>query len=284
MPVRRRVPVHHSLGTLRLRVVPVQVRAPAAPSYHGPMRVLTIVAPVFGTNCYVVSHGPSGPCVVVDPGGGVVPALVAALGERGLQPVALVATHGHVDHTWSAAEVGERYGVPLLVHADDAYRLADPFGTLERGGAARGPLAQALAASGCDPASYRAPRDVRPFVGARSELELAGVPALVAWHAPGHTQGATVLVTPEVPDDESSLPDGGRALAADATATAFTGDVLFAGTIGRTDLPGGDGATMRRSLATLVDGLAPGSLLLPGHGPASRLDHETVRNPYLPRR
>ena len=250
------------------------------------MHVETIVAPVFGTNSYLVSATGSGPCLIIDAGGGVVPALTERVGRAGLEPVALLATHGHVDHTWSAAELCDLYDVPLLIHADDAFRLADPFGTIEdRGpGSASGPLAQALAAGGCDPAAYLAPARVQPFVGSRTELDLPGVPALTAWHAPGHTQGATVYVAVEAPDASSLLPDRGDAYVEGADATAFTGDVLFAGTIGRTDLPGGDLATMRRSLAGLLDGLPPRALLLPGHGPASRLDAETFRNPYLSRR
>lgn len=250
------------------------------------MHVETIVAPVFGTNCYVVSHEGSGPCVIIDPGGGVLPVLTARVARSGLVPVAVLATHGHVDHTWSAADVCEFYSVPLRIHADDSFRLSDPFGTLERGaqGVASGPLAQALAVGGCDPADYRAPDRVQVFVGPRAELGLEGVPALTAWHSPGHTQGATVFVAHDVPDDASRLPDGGAAQVGGADATAFTGDVLFAGTIGRTDLPGGDMAAMERSLAGLVEGLSVRTLVLPGHGPASRLDAETARNPFLARR
>lgn len=250
------------------------------------MHVETIVAPVFGTNCYVVSSDGTGPCVIIDPGGGVVPALTAHVSRSGLAPVAVLATHGHVDHTWSAAELCERYDVPLMIHADDGFRLSDPFGTLERGGhgVASGPLAQALAAGGCDAADYRAPERVQVFVGPRADLTFDGVPALTAWHSPGHTQGATVFVARDVPDGASRLPGGGAALVVGADATAFTGDVLFAGTIGRTDLPGGDMATMERSLGSLVEGLAARTLVLPGHGPASRLDIETARNPFLARR
>ena len=140
------------------------------------MHVETIVAPVFGTNSYLVSATGSGPCLIIDAGGGVVPALTERVGRAGLEPVALLATHGHVDHTWSAAELCDLYDVPLLIHADDAFRLADPFGTIEdRGpGSASGPLAQALAAGGCDPAAYLAPARVQPFVRWFSLLALVG--------------------------------------------------------------------------------------------------------------
>lgn len=251
------------------------------------MDIQTLVAPVFGTNCYVVSATGTGPCVVIDAGGGVLPALEALLERRGLEVRAVLATHGHVDHTWSAAAVSEKHRVDLWIHEADAYRLDDPFGTLEPSAATHhpsGPLGQALAAGGCAPAAYRAPARVRTFAGERAPVVLDGVPALVAAHAPGHTQGATLFLSDDVVGPGSVLPDAGGVLADGATGVAFTGDVLFAGSVGRTDLPGGDHATMVRTLAGTVTQLAPGTLVLPGHGPASRVDRELARNPYLARR
>ena len=91
--------------------------------------VEVVVAPVFGTNCAVVSAA-GGDCVVVDAGAGVADAVTATIERRGLVPRAVLATHGHVDHTWDAAVLCERLGVPLHVHAADVYRLADPFGSI----------------------------------------------------------------------------------------------------------------------------------------------------------
>src|SRR5690554_3431400 len=98
------------------------------------MDLQTLLAPVFGANCYVLSDQATGPCVIVDAGGGVADAVHRLVRERGLEPVAVLATHGHVDHTWSAAELGEHYDAPVWIHADDAYRLADPFGSLDGSG------------------------------------------------------------------------------------------------------------------------------------------------------
>jgi hydroxyacylglutathione hydrolase len=248
--------------------------------------VLTIISPVFGARCSVlVADG--GACVVIDPGALVADHVVTAVAERGMRPRAVLLTHGHVDHTWDAAEVAERLGVPVLLHARDAYRLADPFGTLGvLGGAAHdpsGPLAQSLALVGADPGAYRRPVDVRPFGTAPSapapgsgpvsdepgtpgrdpdvSLALDGI-TVVARHAPGHTEGATIY-----------LADG----------LAFTGDVLFAGTIGRTDLPGGDGATMARTLREVVAHLDPALQVVPGHGPTSDVATELATNPFLSR-
>lgn len=262
----------------------------------GVVHILTLTAPVFGTNCYLVSAAQSGPCVIVDPGGGVAGAVRRAVAQFGLQPVAILATHGHVDHTWSAADLGREFGVATHLHASDAYRLADPFGSLERAddggsglvrGLTSGPLGAALAASGCAPADYQEPERVEPFLadgGSETVLELAGL-SIRAVHAPGHTEGSTLYVFDSPPDSESVLPtDGARFLGDGSHATALTGDVLFAGTIGRTDLPGGDGQTMARTLSDVVGRLDPHTLVLPGHGPASRMREELMSNPFLTHR
>lgn len=258
------------------------------------MQILTVVAPVLGTNCYVVV-GDDGTCVVVDAGAGVADEVRTLVAGRGLRCAGLLATHGHVDHTWDAAELASGFGVALHLHAADAYRLDDPFGTLGLGAShdPGGPLAQALAASGADPGSYRRPERVELFGdatgdGSRSAdtvLELGGV-RLVARHAPGHTQGSTLYLLGEVPTSAAAGPaTADRDVSGDdrAELVALTGDVLFAGTIGRTDLPGGDGAVMATTLRHVVAALPPHTVVLPGHGPSSRVATELARNPYLAR-
>ncbi len=233
-----------------------------------PLSVRTVVAPVFGTNCYVLS-APGGACVIVDTGAGTAQDVVASVRALGLEAVAVLATHGHADHTWDAAAVCDELDVPLLIHEADAYRVTDPFGTLGLGasdGAASGPLAQALRGTGIDPRSYRTPRRVDTFTtrpGVVSDLGLDGL-GLRALHAPGHTEGSTFYL-----------------VELEAGPAALTGDVLFAGTIGRTDLPGGDGAVMTRTLRDVVPLLAPGARVLPGHGPATSLVAERRSNPFL---
>ncbi|RYV52851.1 MBL fold metallo-hydrolase [Pengzhenrongella frigida] len=271
------------------------------------MDVLTAVAPVFGTNCYIVVADDGVSCVVVDVGAGVESRVRAIVAERGLVPVAVLATHGHVDHTWGAAEVSAAFGVPLRLHAADAYRLADPFGTLGLGSAGHddaGPLAQALTAVGLPPGSYRTPARVETFGQVRSGagddqvpgrpgplegttldlggLLFAGAP-LAVLYAPGHTAGASLFLFDGVPAsaDGFSFVPGEESLLTGATRTALTGDVLFAGSIGRTDLPGGDNPSMGHTLGELVAAIDPATLLLPGHGPATRMDLELRRNPYL---
>ncbi|MGW6130606.1 MBL fold metallo-hydrolase [Cellulomonas sp. NPDC055163] len=267
------------------------------------MQILTVVAPVFGTNCYVVVAD-DGTCVVVDAGAGVAGPVRDAVAAHGLRCVAVLATHGHVDHTWDAAELSEAFAVPVHVHAADAYRLDDPFGTLGLGAShdPGGPLAQALAASGARPESYRRPTRVETFGGAAGKsgrsadvvLRLGGS-RIVARHAPGHTQGSTLYLlgaVPEAADGGPAAPGRGSAASAGAAEqrtgsgpelVALTGDVLFAGTIGRTDLPGGDAAVMAATLREVVAPLPPHTVVLPGHGPSSRVAAELAGNPYLAR-
>lgn len=236
------------------------------------MQVITVVSAVFGARCSVLVDD-AGSCVVIDAGAGVTDDVLALVEERQLRPAAVLATHGHVDHTWDAGRLSEALDVPVVLHAADVYRLADPFGTLGLLGSTgpahdpSGPLAQAIAATGIDPASFAAPRRVEPFgtlSDVRSEdavLELGGL-QLVARHAPGHTEGSTLYLLGPL---------------------AFTGDVLFAGSVGRTDLPGGDDATMQRTLREVVATLPPETVVVPGHGPTSDIATELVHNPYLAR-
>ncbi len=234
------------------------------------MELLEVTSPLLGARCTVVVAD-DGSCVVVDAGALVAATVLTAVEERGLRPQAVLATHGHADHTWDAAELARRLDVPVVVHAADAYRLQDPWGTLgalgRAVGYAEGPLAAELRRLGADPAAWVAPSTVR-LLGedgaAEDRLELGGL-TLHVRHAPGHTEGSVLYLL----EPEGDAP------------VALTGDVLFAGTIGRTDLPGGDPAAMARTLRDVVRALPPRTVLLPGHGPATDLATELARNPYL---
>jgi glyoxylase-like metal-dependent hydrolase (beta-lactamase superfamily II) len=239
------------------------------------VRIIGLTSPVFAAACYVVAAD-DGTCVVVDPGAGVADAVHGVVAEHGLRVAGVVATHGHADHVWDAGRVATAAGVPVRLHARDAHRLADPLGTLSAAGDAgpdalgvRDGLRAALRGADLD-ADDVVTGVVEPFGGgdaaprtADVELVLGGV-RLVARHAPGHTEGSTLY-----------LLDAGE------DRVAFTGDVLFAGTVGRTDLPGGDAAVMAATLREVVAALPPGTHVLPGHGPASRVDTELRTNPYL---
>ncbi|RPF20927.1 MBL fold metallo-hydrolase [Myceligenerans xiligouense] len=269
-------------------------------------QVDVVVAPVFGTNCCVVAAPGSGvrDCVVVDAGAGVADGVARVVEERRLRPRAVLATHGHADHTWDAAELCERYDVPMWMHAADVYRLDDPFGTLVSGAGAAAvssALGRELAALGFAPEAYRAPKPVEGFETRGGSADLTfGAVTLRAVHAPGHTQGSTLyLLDPPGSDGgaagrggtgEDARTGGRTTTGAEADAATpdsapsgivLTGDVLFAGSIGRTDLPGGDDATMRATLSDVVARLDPGLAVVPGHGPTTTVERELATNPYL---
>ncbi|WP_307816042.1 MBL fold metallo-hydrolase [Myceligenerans indicum] len=260
--------------------------------------VQVVVAPVFGTNCCVVtsrsSRDGSRDCVIVDAGAGVAAGVDRLVREQGLRPRAVLATHGHVDHTWDAAELCARYDVPLRLHAADVYRIGDPFGTLVADGGeavVSGALGRELSALGFDPAAYRAPVPVEGFETRDGWADLTfGTVSLRAVHAPGHTQGSTLYLLPGRDAPDGGVPDGDAPAAGARGGTtpddapsgvALTGDVLFAGSIGRTDLPGGDGLTMRATLRDVVARLDPGLAVVPGHGPTTTVARELETNPFL---
>ncbi len=213
------------------------------------MLIRTVVAPLLDTNCHLIEA--DGALWVVDPGAGAAEQVDTVVADRGLVPAGVLLTHGHLDHTWDASRVSDRYGVPVHVHADDAYRLADPVRSL-------GPVGAAIAAMAGSPDGPPCPTRLVTF-GAEGPV---GAP-VVTLHAPGHTEGSTVYL-----------------LDADDAAVALTGDVLFAGAIGRTDFPGSDPAAMTTSLRRLA-ALDPATRVLPGHGPATTIAAELARNPYL---
>lgn len=219
------------------------------------MLITGFPAAAFGTNCYVVAPGPGEQCVVVDPGIEVVDRLDELLAEHRLQPVAVLLTHGHLDHTYSVTPVCGARDIPAYLHPDDGPMLADPLGWL--GEETRAMFQGRL--------SWAEPSDVRPLTDG-ALLALAGL-ELTVDHAPGHTAGS---VTFRLPYGEHDVPE-----------VMLSGDLLFAGSIGRTDLPGGDPAVMERSLASKVLTLPDEVVVLPGHGPQTTIGQERATNPYL---
>jgi hydroxyacylglutathione hydrolase len=216
----------------------------------------TVEATVFGTNCYVVAPEAGEEGVVVDPGVDVADRLAEVLRRHRLKPAAVLLTHGHLDHTYSVTPVCGAHGVAATIHAADAHRLHDPLAGI---GA---PLRSALEAT-TGAVSWRDPDDV-VTVEDGAALRVAGLSIAVS-HAPGHTEGSVLF----------SVERAGEA------DLLLSGDVLFAGSIGRTDLPGGDHRAMLRSLLTRVLPLDDATDVLPGHGPATTIARERATNPYL---
>jgi glyoxylase-like metal-dependent hydrolase (beta-lactamase superfamily II) len=207
----------------------------------------------FAANCYLLATGPGQDCLIVDPGQDAEPGIEELTERYRLRPVAVLATHGHLDHIWSVAPVCGAQGIPAYIHPSDRALLTDPARGLGLGAAQQ--LFGGL--------TLTEPDEVRELTDGMT-LDLAGIELLVE-HAPGHTPGSVTFRLP---------------VAAEA-GTMFTGDLLFAGSIGRTDLPGGDYQTILASLARVCLPLADETAVLPGHGSATTIGAERASNPFL---
>ncbi len=219
-------------------------------------------ARAFGTNCYVIAPAPGEECLVVDPGIGVLDTLAEVLRQQRLRPAAVLLTHGHLDHVYSLTPVCGAHGVAAYIHAHDAYRLRDPLTSLDPNLLAM--LEQQFGAR----AQWSEPDDVRPLRDGQP-TSVAGLEVSVD-HAPGHTEGSVLF---RLPADEPDADAGAQ--------VCLSGDVLFAGSIGRTDLAGGDATAMQASLRTKVLPLRDDTVVLPGHGPATTIGRERASNPFL---
>jgi hydroxyacylglutathione hydrolase len=214
----------------------------------------TVPAELWGTNCHVLATAPGNDCVIVDPGYEVADAVRDWMRSRRLRPVAVLLTHGHVDHTWSVLPLCADAGIAAWIHPADRGQLADPASGLSP------EVAAALAQMRTD---FAEPERVQELIDG-AHLDLAGLTFSVA-HTPGHSPGSVIF--------DVSGPD--------VEPTVLTGDLLFASSIGRTDLPGGDPAAMTRSLAEKVLPLPDEMLVLPGHGRETTIGIERTTNPWL---
>ena len=209
----------------------------------------------FQANCFVVAQKAGGPCVVIDPGEDAAERLQTVLDEHRLTPVAVLLTHGHLDHMASAAAICRAADIPAYIHPADEYMLDDPLAALS---------AELRAALADLPKDGFRQDEVLPLADLL-EPGLADLPLTVD-HLPGHTGGSVVY---------RFAGDGDR------PEILFTGDTLFAGSIGRTDLPGG---SMDQELASIADRVlsrADDAVVLAGHGPATTVGNERTSNPFL---
>lgn len=229
------------------------------------MLVIGFPAASFGTNCFILAPSTGEECLIIDPGIGVAGRVTELVQQFRLRPAAVLLTHGHIDHTYSVTPVCGAHGVAAHIHGADRYRLRDALEQVDP------ELLFMLGQQFGSPATWKDPDDVVEF-GSGVDLDLAGM-TLRAIHAPGHTEGSAMFRLAGVPD----------ALGADSglEATLIAGDVLFAGGIGRTDLPGGSDVEMTASLRDTVLTQPDQTLVLPGHGPATTIGRERTTNPFL---
>ena len=227
------------------------------------MLVAGFPAGPWGTNCYVVATGPGTECVVVDPGKDAAPGVAEVVREHRLKPVSVLVSHGHIDHMWCVAPVAGTYDATAWIHPEDRHLLADPMSGMS-------PETAGMLLGGRY--EFAEPDEVAELADLQ-RLELAGL-GFVVDHTPGHTRGSVTFRTPY--DAEP-----GRAGRTEISELMFAGDLLFAGSIGRTDLPGGDHPTMLRSLRQKVLTLPDDVLVLPGHGEQTTIGRERATNPFL---
>lgn len=225
----------------------------------------------WATNCVVLGDRATGEAVVVDPGQHGERAVPVLLERVGLRAAAIVLSHAHLDHLWAAPALARDLDVPVHLHPDDAWLWERPELAF---GAQGAQLAAGFGFTDWDVSGV----DLRPLADGQ-RLEVAGV-RLDVHHTPGHTPGHVVLTTGDLAGGTLRLDE--RPLEAPA-AVLLSGDLLFAGSIGRTDLAGGDPEAMSRSLATTMAGCADDTLVLPGHGDATTIGAERTGNPFLPR-
>jgi len=192
-------------------------------------------------NCYLIGAPPR--CAVVDPGAES-DRIFRAVEERGLEPELVLLTHGHVDHIAHVPHVCERYGIGLRVHAADLPYLERP----------QWPELEALLGARPCPQPTGWLAEGEPLVVAGLALEVL--------HTPGHTPGGVCLIDR-------------------ASRQILVGDTLFCRGVGRTDLPGGDGRLLERSIREKLFALEGDWRLFPGHGPETDLASERLENPFV---
>ena len=205
------------------------------------MKIVQIPNGQFVENCYLVIDEGSRECVVIDPGEEA-GLILRRITEAGVRPVAIWVTHAHLDHVMGVPRLSRETGAPIYLHPADR----ELYDHVIQQGLAFGIRVESL------------PPPDREFVP--GETVRVGTVGFTVRHAPGHSPGSVCLVG-----------DG----------VVFTGDVLFAGSIGRTDLPGADFDTLIRSIERELLVLPDSTMVYSGHGPETTVGRERGTNPFL---
>ena len=216
------------------------------------MLISAFPAGLLQCNCYVLAQRPGSDAIIVDPGQRAMGPLRQILDQNRLTPAAVLLTHGHIDHIWSAQKVSDTFGCPTYIHPEDRFMLTDPIKGI-------GPrLGQILFS-----AAFREPKQVIELDRDGDKIDLADITVTVD-HTPGHTRGSVIF-----------------RFAGDASEVVLTGDTLFERSIGRTDLWGGSGRDLLNSLVQKLLVLSDKTVVLPGHGNSTTIGAERRANPFL---
>ncbi len=207
----------------------------------GHMRYEMVVVGAIETNCYLVYCEETLECAVVDPGGDP-EMIIRKISDMELKPVILINTHGHVDHVGANKDIKDKYEIPLCIHSADSHML-DSI------------LASAM---GLFLGAKKSPAPDK-FLEDGEDI-LIGISHLEVIHTPGHSPGSI------------SLSGDGFLL---------SGDLLFFGGVGRTDLPGGSWSMLEDSIRSKIFSFPDDTIVLPGHGPATTVGQEKTANPFI---
>lgn len=219
-------------------------------------------------NCYVIGDRALGTAVVVDPGENGAEWVPAMLDQAEVACEAILLSHGHLDHIWAVPELAEALDVPVLLHPEDRWLWDDPTSGL---GMPREMLGQLMGRT-WDPSS-----EMLEDLADDQKLAYAGI-TFRARHTPGHTPGHVTFLADGLADADVVF---GRGRTDVSDQVLFSGDLIFAGSVGRTDFPRGSHEQLLDSIARTVLDLEDDTLILSGHGPETTVGLERARNPFL---
>jgi hydroxyacylglutathione hydrolase len=205
------------------------------------MKYESVIVGALETNCYIVYCQETLECAVIDPGAEP-EKIFRLIGHKDLKPTTLINTHGHVDHVGANRDIKDKFDIPLYLHAADSPMLESIL---------QSELSFFLGAKESPPPDK--------YLEEGDEIKIGNV-SLSVIHTPGHSPGSVSL-----------LGDG----------ILFSGDTLFFGGVGRTDLPGGSWSEMENSIREKIFTLPADTVVLPGHGPTTTVDQETKFNPFI---
>lgn len=205
------------------------------------MKVVRIPAGIYAANCYLVYAEDNKEGIIIDPGGDS-DDIIAQMKNLGLNIKYIILTHGHGDHIGGVREIKDYINIPVAIHKDDEYLLKDSDSNLSK-----------MMAMG----AIEEFADI--LLNDGDEMDFGGLTAKII-HTPGHTPGGITIKI------ENSL---------------FTGDTLFAGSVGRTDFPGGSPKKIISSIKDKLLIYPDETIVYPGHGPSSTIKAEKRSNPFL---